>query len=715
MEKSNTPKSIYDNGIFAKFSEEEFAFIKQYQNDPSVNVPPSAGNIYEDATYRVGGNDKLFSHALPKIENGMIVGVEWRTPTLPGTISGNISTDTTKSAIDMVKSGEISPREAMFIIRARVGIESAKAPVKNEYPSPNASYGVGQSTSFNSPNMVTAISNQDNARKLLNAFNEWSRRLDDKDIKQTVDDRGVTRYLKFNPNATKPEERWILFVPEVEPILNNIPESQKNAVLKDLDHLASGKETRKSNDDSIRKDGPKLDMFSFVVPNEEGGHGSGGLYKSVKTVTQYAFYPTMIGTFSLIFFLKIFGVYSAHTAHHLNQVIEKVSVSAKSFKNLTRQTEPHYQSWTDYFSPIYSVFAPFGWYQVGHVLEKIIARQAPKLVSGLSIFAGPAVTAFAIALEFGYEWWVKPKIEAAKERERLYQEAIEKGYLPGPYMNSGGAVKIPTKRLILEETKNGNTIYRDRFRIPIGIKKDKDGEAIHLKYKDIDPNTTIPEVDVPVLDLKGNPIPGSWQPVFIYGTDIIASADPTNLQIDTNEPGQHLFDGDLLCTYNDYDENVIRTNISLNETINDNTNRSSMYDGILDKNKANGFYDLSVNGDVIPQQVQPPEPPTRGGHSGDEPEYNGWFYYFDKAKENDPDGNYGDWVADANASYFPDPYRDMYGIPHRDRNVVRERLIAANGGSPFNTNPTLSPTKSPIMIPNGNVDDVIPGYIMIEG
>jgi len=699
---NNTPKQIYENGIFAKFTQEELDFIKSYQNDNFANQPPSPLNILGRDDGTNPSSDKPFRYILPNINDGRIDGFGWRNPLLPGTTGPGdsskpnraaISTDTTKDAISKVKSGEITSKEAMFIIRARVGAETADIP-KNIKPgstdrelyalqNPNAHYGSGNNnTSFN--NMKDQISNQDKARQLLSAFNNWTYRVQtDKNIKETYQQNGTPIYIEIHPDAKMPEDRITVFTPDVESIMSSMGEKERQSVLKDLDHLVSAKETRNPNDDTIRKTGPKLKIFDFV--ENVGGDVKtigGKIYKDVKSVVKDGFYPAMICVFIVCWFLTEFGVLSGHTTHHLFQAIEAASTGVKTLKNVSRQGDPNYRSWTDYLSPIYSIFAPFGWLQIGKFFTKLLEGKAA--TARLSIYAGPMITVIAISMELGYEWW-KYKKKAKEERDKLYRESIQNGYLPGPYINSGGLIKIPAIPISEKDPSGRYDVFRNKYRVPIGIKRDKDGNPIHLKYKDIDPNAPIPELDVPMLDRNGRPIPGSWLAVPIYGTEPIAMNGGMETG-DISEPGIH---GDL-AFYTDTDENILLTNIATNQQILDNQNRSNRFAQISDINNSNGFSGNMSDRDEFPY-TPPPEQPERGGQAGDEPDFRSPL----------------ERLTDAN------PWGDG-----NDYELVSGLTIENTIETIQNTNPTENKNGQPTIyiytIPNGNAGAVA-GYLPEPG
>lgn len=717
---NNTPNQVYKNGTLARFNDKEWEFIKQYGTDGNANRPPSLINILgKDDGTNPSSTERPFKYVMPAVENGKIVGFGWRNPNLPGTTGpgdpsnpnrSSIDENTTSSAIDAVKNGTMTAREAMFIIRARVGMEAADVP----QPPPNskdsdlyrldatpdrvrASYGSGkENTSFNSSNMRGQIYNQDFARQLLKKANDYTTELENglanKTIKETFDINGQPRYIKREQIGTI--YVWNLFIPDFSSILQYIDQKSLPYVMDDLNHLVSGAAVRNQNpnDNTSRGSGPTPKIFQSMIVEPSSGVGSKSspldvAYKGVKAGTQKYAYASIIGLFSIVALINRFYRLDPHTLHAVLDVIEKASVGAKTLKNLSRATSPSYQSWWDQISPIYSVAAPYGWYLIGHWLNAALLRRGISAVA--AAWAGPAVTVVAIAMEIGYEQLKEKRKQdiADAEAKKLREDAEKGGCLPDIYVSSGGTVCIPViydgtsypdvsnyDQLPVDDPRRGRSRGRvKRARIPIGVKKDKDGNPIHLKYKDIDPNSPIPNVDVPVLDKNGRPIPGSWYPVLIYPSEPIYMSGNSG-----NEPGIH----NNLGFYTDADEDIVNSNISINTTKIESDDRTQKYRDISGINDSNGFGLLS-NRDAIPYRPTGTGP-ERGGMSGDEPDFRS------------PLEKINDWNPWGDGNDNETPFSNNINTNPSDINPTENK-----NGAPSNSNQNIL---------NGNSSVIVAGY-----
>jgi hypothetical protein len=139
----NDIKSILESGLLVKLTREEIQFLSDNINDESANMPPDSYNVYGR---KIGsGNSSPFRFYNPIIEptstgGNKIVGFSWKPfaeSELPGTSGTSkqknrspINEETTSKVIDLAKKGEISKREAIAIIRARVGLEQGDFPYK---------------------------------------------------------------------------------------------------------------------------------------------------------------------------------------------------------------------------------------------------------------------------------------------------------------------------------------------------------------------------------------------------------------------------------------------------------------------------------------------------------------------------------------------------------------------------------------------------------
>lgn len=139
----NDIKSILDSGLLVNLTQKEIQFLSDNINDESANMPPDSYNVYGR---KIGsGNSSPFRFYNPIIEptstgGNKIVGFSWKPfsdgelPDTRGTSKQKnrspISEETTSKVIDLAKKGEISKREAIAIIRARVGLEQGDFPYK---------------------------------------------------------------------------------------------------------------------------------------------------------------------------------------------------------------------------------------------------------------------------------------------------------------------------------------------------------------------------------------------------------------------------------------------------------------------------------------------------------------------------------------------------------------------------------------------------------
>lgn len=720
---NNSPTEVYNNGTLFRYNEEEWKFITDNQNNSSTNRAPSMMNIYGSSNQSIPANaDKPFKVVVPVVDNGKIVGYNWKVPIVGTTGPSDpnnpnraaISEETTKKLIDMANKGEIDKREAMFAIRARVGMENADVPAykagsKNEdlyredarHPSDNSAgytqYGkdgkipdVTKKNSTNFDRLKDQIYNQDNARKLLERTNEFSRELNRElnppnkngSIRETYDKNGFPRYIKRPEFGNTGIDNWKLFTPEVDDILQKIPEESRPYVMADLNHLVSTNATRNQNpnDNTSRSSGPKLDVFDFASTHEnEYKTPSDIRYKGLKA-GRGAMYGSTIGAFFIIGLLKYYGKLDSHTAHVILNYIEIASTGFKTTKNMARAGS-HYGSLWDQLSPIYSTIAPSAWYFIGHWLgARMVQAAFPEIIS---LFGGPIVTMGVIGLEVGYEAWQKKQKESKEEQriEELGKIAEKKGVMKQVFIDSDGKIEIP----IIDQKEYPDTIEYDNLpaddprrtrprgriqkaRIPIGIKKDKNGNPIHLKYKDIPAPSggwPIPDADVPLFDTKGRPIPGSWQPVLIYSSEPIAMSGDTN-----NEPGIH----NGMAFHTDADESIINANICLNVLANDNENRTNRYNEIVSINNNNGFKILS-NSDNSP--YRPPEIP--------------------------PDPTEAPYSDDLSWSQLEN-LKDLYG---GDEIATIEYIRYVPSEIDPTSNKNGMPSTSPTMIPNGNADQIV--------
>lgn len=136
----NTVAEIINSGLFLKLTKKERDFLVKNLSDDSANMPPDSYNVYGK---QIGsGNSRPFRFYKPIIERtpsgNKIVGFSWK-PFSGGELAGTrgttdqknrspINEETTNDAIDLAEKGDISKREAISIIRARVGLEQADFP-----------------------------------------------------------------------------------------------------------------------------------------------------------------------------------------------------------------------------------------------------------------------------------------------------------------------------------------------------------------------------------------------------------------------------------------------------------------------------------------------------------------------------------------------------------------------------------------------------------
>ena len=143
----NTIEEILNSGVFLKLTSEELEFLLENIDDRDANSPPDSYNVYGR---QIGsGNSAPFRFYSPIVEksaNGTnkIVGFSWKpfsSAELLGTSGTSseknrspISVETTKDAIRLARFNKISKREAIAIIRARLGMEQAQFPYEIREP-----------------------------------------------------------------------------------------------------------------------------------------------------------------------------------------------------------------------------------------------------------------------------------------------------------------------------------------------------------------------------------------------------------------------------------------------------------------------------------------------------------------------------------------------------------------------------------------------------
>jgi hypothetical protein len=191
----NNVKDIIESGSLVKLTEKELQFLAENINDSSANQPPDNYNVYGKGI--VSGDSSSFRFYNPIISTqrsggNRIIGFSWKPfsggelPDVRGPGSeknrASISENTTSAAIDMAKNGSISKREAIAIIRARIGLEQAqfpyqiqKEPYKNEdlqRPTGFNSYGDTPypGTNFNGSSEVAETTLKDHISSLLRSY-----------------------------------------------------------------------------------------------------------------------------------------------------------------------------------------------------------------------------------------------------------------------------------------------------------------------------------------------------------------------------------------------------------------------------------------------------------------------------------------------------------------------------------------------------------------
>jgi hypothetical protein len=650
---NKTNEDVYRNGILSKLTDAEFYFIRDNQYDDRVNAPPSLINLRgsDIRPYPSYALDRPFKHIMPVISGNEIVGFGWKTIALgpdtnkPTTEANraSISTSVTSEAIRRANLPPSNPehitkREAMFIIRARVGMERCSVPIsqipvnatnedlaridarRNAERNTQDKFGhygtPGKSTSFNSDvggdsSLRSQIKIHDAGRKCIDAANEWTREYTNdlkkpegnRNIVETYDVSGIPVYIKKDPNAKNPDEEWKPFYPNFQNPLQNLSESERTRAADEMGFIMGGRSTRNPNDNTVRPTGKFIAIMQLATNAKNSPQSyekqtdpdKYANYKTTKTIVQNGVYPAIVGAVISVAFLKKYGVITnkGHQLHHVLEAIELVATSVKTGKSL-QGTAVDNDKWFDLLrSPVMPLF----WFGVGFAINR--------LATGLAIgtWAGPVITCIVIVAEY-----VADYVISEIQKQQLINEAKNNGLLPGPYFHSKGKIRIPTKR----------------GRMPIG--RDSNGKLIYAGNLNTTNTPTKPDSDTQ---------PG----------DVIPGEPPSTAD---------------LQPYNSLTDNSISNQIATNEQKNDNSNREAEFIKAGNENKKHGFNEMSAN-NTQRTESQPEGPRQRGGQGeGDTEDRRSPL---ERITDADP---FGDWSISSAFNFLErmsDPIGIMYGAP----------------------------------------------------
>lgn len=643
----NNINEIYQKNVFSKFSKEEFEFILKYQNSSDSNYAPNEQNIYgtlNGIQTPSSGNNRQFKLVIPTVVGGKIDGYQ-STALLKSLEGGNITEKTTKDVISMAERGEIAIREAMFIIRARHDIIDAPYSRGVEYPE----YGTGgrqknDYTGFHTQGMRDIAFNQDMARKVVNAMDNYENRIKELDkkgyIKLTFGNTGTAQRLFYDENEIDRRLRWKILDPGISKFLSHSNPDTERAVLNETLVFIGCKNSRDQKDFTIRADGPKPNIFKYVKTNKNKNgtlsidelslnNSADVNMERELSVETFAFVMDQIQTKLYKWTLAIdtgvpkdLTIATAMVKELLNhsgsayQILDKFVkygdksiVAYKSIKAFIKMLdkadqqilERNPQLITDIINgPI----KPWLFMYMGAALKKkltafVLERFGTKALIG-KIFVPPVATGILIVIDLAtivYDVATEYR-ENAEKLEKLIKEANELGFLPGPYVQTNGKVQIPVLKVKTGELRKSDGTIIDSFdySVPIGVERDAQGNVLPLLRKDIYQNDILPNSPIPYIDPKTKlPIPGVYVPKFIYPKTGNLPFHVFLQRIGDDQYGQNLAglylldENNGIPSWEDVAEDVVQYYVGRNYESEKAKSRSQLLVNSISENNSNGF------------------------------------------------------------------------------------------------------------------------------
>jgi len=667
---NNTVSNIYQNNMFSKFSNDELEFIKKYQNRESANTAPDSANILGKRGNANTPNEQ-FKLVSPTVSNGRITGfVPTGNPDAP---IGGVNEGYTSKIIQMANDGKITPKEAIFIIRARHQmIDAPYSPdgAVRAYGAGNPSVTEG-GTMFTNAKMRNIIYNQDKARQIVQRINEFEDRQKDLEkqgkLRETFDETGTGRKIYYDDNETNPNLRWKLLVPDFSDILPaNNPDSER-AILDESSVLNSGKNTRDPNDETLSSSGPKLNFLQYIktTTNPDGSLSldekatrEANLSKNPDAMLSfdtYVYVNDQIGAKLYKWFLApdtglpkdatiIGAAIAGSIKDHASRsylflekylpVVDRSLVRYKSFKSFMTLLQEINSGEKDVNDPKIIVdilngpVKPWALFALGRALKPklrdyLLKKLAIRIATGSRLAGGAAyglaaagVTAALVTIDILTISW-DVYTENPSENESLEREALNSNYLPGPYIQTKGSVKIPMRNrdeTYPDFTPNHDYDVLDNCAVPIGVEKDKQGNPIPLKRKDIFPNAPDGDQNVPLTDPKtGEPIPGTTRikPIYPQKMNLKSKAyfsppNDSNMVLPDIVGFDPITDDISIPTWNDVAEDVTQDYIGTYYNKDRSDNRTKMFAEKILENDNNGVPQIKSTSElwIPPENAQ---------------------------------------------------------------------------------------------------------------
>ena len=573
----NTIKEILDSGVFLKLTTEELNFLLENIDDRDANSPPDSYNVYGK---RVGsGNSAPFRFYSPIVEKSKdgtnkIVGFSWKpfsSTELLGTSGSSgeknrspINVETTKGAIELARFNRISKREAIAIIRARLGMEQSQFPYEIREPITDSNlpkplqpgfvpYGnellANRSGYTGGTNFATAddlkkhlISikrSQRHLEKIITHYNILQSNLSNGNWKLTFSLNGSPIVYELVPNpyfeehgfGTESSNANLNSISDANENPNNlpkwVPEKVKKPVQLDLSEFYSLSEEEKSLDSvyvDLLMSGKNVkgdEIPELKLPNRVNSQSFRDLFTPTKENNSYATVSGAVygsknyvyaGFFAAMFTRSLFTRYGLRIPfanriiiNNPNGYTDSALDAAMSKLELNLTSFKIFKDAVT-LDPVRTV-RDFAAYEIGHkIIHTFEGLKDPRFVLlKRNPWAGGWIVAGLVILYDLLQPVISEKIEENKIRDR-YIEALESQNHDNPnsvYYNKNGS-NFNWKSLKPGEAIDpGMAIFKPDVIVP--IKLDEDGE-------NYDPPIGIE------TDKNGNPIvdPVTKRPIFKY-------------------------------------------------------------------------------------------------------------------------------------------------------------------------------------------------------
>lgn len=544
----------------------------------------------------------------------------------------------------------------------RTGGESSYGSDVPSGPDRNTSfYGSDVSKQLERNNKARQVIGISNAHDI-----EKQKGLKDGTIIETVDSNGKTRYVR--EDKTQPQtapDRYQIFVPNYGDIFDFKDQEDAAKTLEEIDFMASAKNSRSPDEKNSRSNtnGPKLNLHykidykdnpdgSITYENERDskvGQNESANNSSIRGDLQGSLYAAfdldgIINDQMIKWFIDPIsgapksaslvvgaldkyiaskntspnspaGLFISNYRSHLHgsvdniikgldQGIIAIKVYKKFAKALSSGKVDELGTW---LNPATSPVMPILYYFIGKNIKSFLLKKAAQS-AGLLALTGPVVTGIIMSVDSVItiaDLYFEYRQNIGDRYERLRDEAERNGWLSGPYIQTGGLVRIP---VMGDPTRNR--------KIPIGIQKDNQGNIIYEKIK-IKDQSTGKEVETNLEILVPDPLYPNDRtkdrkvPKYIYPKSPnvrpgIIPFRPSSQLIQSKETIGFRIDGDLtMNSYNDFDENRVTGYISSYRNTFIAAERSSDFSDKSKTNEQNGLRD-----NISPIEERKPAPPT---------------------------------------------------------------------------------------------------------